>query len=46
MNFEHFLLLLEVENVARKHFNDGIWIKYKEGFINAVRYNVKMNKLL
>jgi hypothetical protein len=26
--------------------NDGVWLKYKEGFINAVRYSIKINDLL
>jgi len=26
--------------------NDGVWLKYKEGFINAVRYNIKISDLL
>ena len=25
---------------------DGVWLKYKEGFINAVRYNIKISDLL
>ena len=25
---------------------DGVWLKYKEGFINAVRYNIKISELL
>jgi hypothetical protein len=29
-----------------KKYNDGIWLKYKEGFINAIRYNIKINQLL
>lgn len=27
-------------------FPNDVWLKYKEGFINAVRYTVKINKLL
>lgn len=33
------------ENKGRK-YNDGVWLKYKEGFINAVKYNIKINQLL
>ncbi len=29
-----------------KPLNDGVWLKYKEGFINAVRYNIKISDLL
>ena len=29
-----------------KKYTDGVWLKYKEGFINAVRYNIKINQLL
>jgi hypothetical protein len=29
-----------------KPHTDGVWLKYKEGFINAVRYNVKISDLL
>jgi hypothetical protein len=29
-----------------KKLTGGVWIKYKEGFINAIRYNVKINQLL
>lgn len=37
----------EPTNVAlAKKYNDGIWLKYKEGFINAIRYNIKINQLL
>lgn len=29
-----------------KNDKNTLWLKYKEGFINAVRYNIKINKLL
>jgi hypothetical protein len=27
-------------------FGSDVWLKYKEGFTNAVRYNIKISKLL
>ena len=36
---------ISVKQTAKAERN-AIWLKYKEGFINAVRYNIKINKLL
>jgi hypothetical protein len=27
-------------------FSTDVWLKYKDGFVNAVRYSIKINKLL
>lgn len=37
-----------IDQVAQpeEKLTDGVWLKYKEGFINAVRYNIKISELL
>ena len=34
--------LIDISNC----FGNDVWFKYKEGFTNAVRYNIKISKLL
>jgi hypothetical protein len=34
------------ESTEKNKLTDGVWLKYKEGFINAVRYNIKISDLL
>lgn len=34
------------KNQIAKPLTDGVWLKYKEGFINAVRYNIKISDLI
>lgn len=34
------------EAKLEQSLNDGVWLKYKEGFINAVRYSIKISDLL
>ncbi len=43
--------IIEAEEVVvtsseQQKLTDGIWLKYKEGFINAVRYNIRIDQLL
>ena len=33
-------------SMEKNKLTDGVWLKYKEGFINAVRYNIKISDLL
>lgn len=34
------------QSIEISKLTDGVWLKYKEGFINAVRYNIKISELL
>jgi chromosome transmission fidelity protein 18 len=36
----------KAENIEAQKLKTDVWLKFKEGYINAVRYNIKINQLL